>query len=154
MRHVGPSFEIDSNPTKCLLSLNLDRPQATVEEDLFLHVSTGLRKLKKHRKYIRTALETALNPFAQASGNEQAEAIRIEHLELVQQIISSHEDRPELTPVAAHLYWTLYTGVLAFWADDSSPNQEDTLAMLDQSLSMFVNWLQESANVSRQDCEV
>jgi hypothetical protein len=44
--------------------------------------------------------------------------------------------------VAWQLYWTLYTGVLAFWAEDASPKQEDTLALLDQSLQMFVGWLQ------------
>jgi Tetracyclin repressor-like, C-terminal domain len=36
------------------------------------------------------------------------------------------------------LYWTLYLGVLAYWAADASPNQEDTLALLDQSLKLFV----------------
>ena len=40
-----------------------------------------------------------------------------------------------------HLYWTLYTGVLAFWAGDGSPKQEDTLALLDDSISMFAGWL-------------
>jgi len=31
--------------------------------------------------------------------------------------------------------------VLAFWANDRSPKQEDTLALVDQSLNMFVGWL-------------
>jgi hypothetical protein len=38
------------------------------------------------------------------------------------------------------LYWTLYLGVLTFWGNDPSPNQEDTLALMDQSLAMFVQW--------------
>jgi hypothetical protein len=36
------------------------------------------------------------------------------------------------------LYWTLYLGVLAYWATDVSPKQEDTMALLDQSLKLFV----------------
>ena len=36
---------------------------------------------------------------------------------------------------------TLYTGVLVFWAHDKSSRQEDTLALLDESLAMFVGWL-------------
>jgi hypothetical protein len=36
------------------------------------------------------------------------------------------------------LYWTLYLGVFAYWAADESANQEDTLALLDQSLKLFV----------------
>jgi len=35
------------------------------------------------------------------------------------------------------LYWTLYLGVIAYWAADDSPNQEDTLALLDQSTKLF-----------------
>jgi hypothetical protein len=46
-----------------------------------------------------------------------------------------------LTAHALQLYWTLYTGVVAFWARDRSPKQEDTLALLDESIEMFVLWL-------------
>jgi hypothetical protein len=44
------------------------------------------------------------------------------------------------------LYWTLYLGVLAYWATDVSPQQEDTLALLDQSLKLFVAPLGEEAS--------
>lgn len=41
------------------------------------------------------------------------------------------------------LYWTLYLGVLAYWATDVSPKQEDTMALLDHSLKLFVRSLGE-----------
>jgi hypothetical protein len=44
-----------------------------------------------------------------------------------------------------HLAWTLYIGVLSFWVRDNSPNQEDTLALLDRSLGMFVASLTPAA---------
>jgi hypothetical protein len=44
------------------------------------------------------------------------------------------------------LYWALYTGVLVFWANDNSPNQEDTLALIDDSLDMYVAWLRGQPN--------
>ena len=119
------------------------RSQATLEEDLFLHISAGLRRLKPHRKYVGPALETALSPLASSAVSEQAEAIRIAHLESVQQAISQHGLAPAVWTVAMQLYWTLYTGVLAFWVNDASPKQEDTLAMLDQSIAMYVSWLKE-----------
>ncbi len=119
------------------------RSQASVEEDLFLHVSTGLRKLKPHRRYVGPVLETTLSPLVSAASNEQANAIRVAHLERVQQVISKHGLDPSTWTIAMQLYWTLYTGVLAFWVNDSSPKQEDTLAMLDQSISMFVSWLKD-----------
>ena len=34
---------------------------------------------------------------------------------------------------------------LAYWASDKSPKQEDSLALLDQSLNMFVAWLRDAA---------
>ena len=43
------------------------------------------------------------------------------------------------------MYWLLYTGVLAFWTKDASVKQEDTLALLDQSMKMFVAWLNAQA---------
>ena len=115
------------------------RDDASLGEDLFLHVSTGLRRLRQHRTYIRPVLETAFSPLGEA--NALATELRRAHLESVQTILRDHEADLDATPVAAHLYWTLYTGILAFWADDSSPHQQDTLAMVDQSILMFVSWL-------------
>jgi len=120
------------------------REGATLEEDLFLHVATGLRCLKVHRTYIGRALETTLSPLS--SGSEQAEAIRVTHLENVQQTIAQHGLALSAWTVPMQLYWTLYTGVLAYWVNDASPKQEDTLAMLDQSIAMFVSWVTEQGN--------
>jgi hypothetical protein len=75
-----------------------------------------------------------------------APSLRAAHLETVSQIVSRHGQAEALSTVALHLYWTLYTGVLAFWSSDTSPRQEDTLALLDQSLAMFVGWLTTHAN--------
>jgi hypothetical protein len=50
-----------------------------------------------------------------------------------------------LSATALQLYWTLYAGVLAFWATCPSPKQEDTLALIDDSLDMFAGWLRGSA---------
>ena len=45
------------------------------------------------------------------------------------------------TPPVMHLYWSLYLGVLAYWAADNSPHQEDTWAVLDHGVRMFVGSL-------------
>ena len=54
--------------------------------------------------------------------------------------------------MAMHLYWTLYLGVLAFWSRDESPNQEETLVILDQSLRLFVSWCAGDA-MSAEVCD-
>jgi AcrR family transcriptional regulator len=109
------------------------------EEDLFAFVAAGLRKLKPLRKHLTVLLETALCPLAAASADE-AQSLRLAHLETVARLARKHH-LGELPPMALQLYWTLYTGVLMFWAADGSPKQEDTLALLDDSVAMFVGWL-------------
>jgi AcrR family transcriptional regulator len=117
----------------------------TLEEELFGHVAAALRKLKPFRKYVTAVLDTELSLLAAerrwAASNGETPAFQTAHLELVGQIAARHGASESLTSVALHLYWALYVGVLSFWSKDASPRQEDTLALLDQSLAMFVGWL-------------
>ena len=103
------------------------------------------RELKPHRKYISALFETSLSPLVTGAQPETSDVLRGQHLELVDSISRRHKVG-ELSAVALQLYWTLYTGVLAFWASDKSPKQEDTLALLDQSLAMFVGWLRSESS--------
>ena len=117
----------------------------SMEEELFAQVAAVLRKLKPFRKHLTALLSTVLSPLSddQATGTS---SFRAAHLEMVSRIVSRQGQGEALSAVALQLYWTLYTGVLAFWAKDTSPRQEDTLALLDQSLAMFVGWLATHAN--------
>jgi AcrR family transcriptional regulator len=118
------------------------RPRGeSLEEDLFALIADELRALRPHRGYLRPVLETALSPMARAEASPEGEAIRVEHLEAVGRLVAGRASEGPLSPVALSLYWTLYTGVLAFWACDASPNQEDTLAVLDHYLRAFVGSL-------------
>jgi AcrR family transcriptional regulator len=113
--------------------------ERSLEEELFAHVAAVLRKLGPYRKYVPAVLDTALSPLANADG--EPAMLRAAHLETVVGIATRHGRGEALTPVALQMYWTLFTGVLAYWASDRSPRQVDTLALLDQSLAMFVGWL-------------
>jgi AcrR family transcriptional regulator len=113
----------------------------SLEEDLFALVAAELRGLKRLRSFIRPALEVALSPLAKAAASSDGEAIRVDHLELVDRLLAAHGLAEPPSFVTMHLYWTLYTGVLAFWASDSSPHQEQTLAVLDHSLKTFMGTL-------------
>jgi AcrR family transcriptional regulator len=111
----------------------------TLEEDLFAIVAAGLRKMKPLRRHLPALLETALNPLA-AAADEASVTFRTSHLEAVAASTGKY-GFGDLSPTAMQLYWTLYTGALIFWANDDSPRQEDTLALIDDSLDMFVGWL-------------
>ena len=103
----------------------------------------GLRKLRPLRKYLPAILESALSPLA--AGGKDAEGLRLSHLEAVARLASRH-GFPDLSPVALQMYWSLYLGLLLFWANDGSPRQEDTLALLDHSIEMFTGWLNHNRN--------
>ena len=117
------------------------REGATLEEDLFLYVSTGLRSLRPLRGFIAPALETHLGPACSGVGDELGNRICTLQLEGVSALLSKHGYPEPPTGVQLQMYWLLYTGVLAFWAQDDSRKQEKTLGLLDQSVKMFVNWI-------------
>jgi AcrR family transcriptional regulator len=117
-----------------------DAPVGSFEEALFGLVAAGLRKLKPLRKHLPVLLEASLSPLAAAPADDD-DSLRVEHLEAVTRVAKRH-GLGELSGLALQMYWTLYIGLLMFWANDSSPKQENTLALLDTSLAMFTGWLQ------------
>ncbi len=112
-------------------------PDNSLEADLFSLIWSGLRKLREFREFLAAASETIFSPLARPSPDSPGDAIRVDHLELMQSIAVVHGFPASLPAVTVQLYWTLYLGVFAFWAADDSPGQEDTLALLDQSLKLF-----------------
>jgi len=120
------------------------RPGGSLEEDMFAFIATELRCLKPHRNHLEPVLETALSPLARASASPEGESLRVNHLEVVEHVIASREGAEMPSSVSLHVYWALYTGVLAFWTRDASPHQEDTLAVLDHSLKAFVGSIAQS----------
>ncbi|MHC4065039.1 MAG: TetR/AcrR family transcriptional regulator [Planctomycetota bacterium] len=127
-----------------------------LDEALFAHVAVELRHLAPHRNYVGEVLETGLSPFAREAMCEQAQQLRIGHLETVRELIASHGLPMTQAPgvVTMHLYWTLYLGILSFWAADESPNREDTLVVLDQSMRLLVASLSPESKNGREVIDV
>ena len=113
----------------------------SLEADLFSLIWSGLRNLREFRKCLAPASETIFSPLARQSAESPGDAIRVDHLERVEEILTSHGFPAPRPAVTVQLYWTLYLGVFAYWAADDSPGQEDTLALLDQSLKLFAGSL-------------
>ncbi|MCA9186910.1 MAG: TetR/AcrR family transcriptional regulator [Pirellulaceae bacterium] len=125
----------ESPPAKCSL-----------EESLFSLVALQLRQLKTMRKLLPALVESLLSPLAGKS-DEAAMSVRLSLLDAATQLAIRH-GYGELSSMALQLLWTLFTGILIFWANDTSPKQEDTLALIDHSLAMFVGWLDDARNTS------
>jgi AcrR family transcriptional regulator len=112
-------------------------PSQSLEEDLFSLIWTGLKNLRKLRGVLASALDTILSPLARSTSQCPGDSIRADHLEAVERIILAHGVPAPLPALTLQLYWTLYLGVVAYWAADDSPHQEDTLALLDRSTKLF-----------------
>ena len=120
------------------------KPAGALHEDLFSYIATGLRVLRPCRRFLAPAVDTTWNPAA--SSEAVGARIRTRFLDAVQRIVARHLPGESLTSVTLQICWTLHTGVLSFWIQDESPRQEDTLALLDGSVRMFVDWLANSTS--------
>ena len=107
-------------------------------EDLFLFVASGLRRLRPLRPFLGPVLERSLSPFPRKNVCQEGEAARHGHLISVQEIIARHGFSEAPDYVAMTMYWSMYLGILAFWTNDPSPNQEDTQSLIDYSIRTFV----------------
>ncbi len=107
-------------------------------EELFLFIASGLRRLRPLRPFLGPVLERSLSPFPRKIICQEGESARVEHLAVVQEIIGRHGFVETPDYVAMTMYWSLYLGILAFWTNDSSPNQEDTQSLIDYSIRTFV----------------
>ncbi|MEW6426916.1 MAG: TetR/AcrR family transcriptional regulator [Thermodesulfobacteriota bacterium] len=110
-------------------------------EDLFLFLSSGLRRMRPLRPFIGPALERSLSPFAGKTLCPEGEAAKEEHLTVVREIIARQGYSRVPALVSLHLYWSLYLGILAFWSSDTSENLQQTLALLDYALTIYAQTL-------------
>ncbi|WP_243374109.1 TetR/AcrR family transcriptional regulator [Geotalea sp. SG265] len=109
-----------------------------LSEELFLMINSGLRRLRPLRSFLGPVLERSLSPFPRKNVCQEGETARCEHLKAVQQIIGRHGFTEAPDYVAMTIYWSLYLGILAFWTNDTSPNQEETQALVDYAVRTFV----------------
>jgi AcrR family transcriptional regulator len=121
----------------------------TLEEELFTLIWTEFSALEGYRNFLAQAAETILSPLRRYSRESAGDEIRAHHLETVEQILARHGVAAPKA-VTMQLYWTLYLGVFAHWATDDSPKQEDSMALLDQSLKLFIAALQPGARRTRR----
>ncbi|OGU15999.1 MAG: TetR family transcriptional regulator [Geobacteraceae bacterium GWC2_53_11] len=107
-------------------------------EELFLFIASGLRRLRPLRPFLGPVLERSLSPFPRKNICQEGETARLGHLDAVQKIIAGHGFTEAPDYVAMTMYWSLYLGILAFWTNDESPNQEESQSLIDYSIRMFV----------------
>jgi len=116
-----------------------------LNEELFLLISSELRRLRPYQSFVAPVLESTMSIFAKESGCPEGINTRKEHLVTVQRTIQNHGFSNVPEHVATTLYWSLYLGILAFWSGDDSRNQEQTLALIDYSLRVFTRTISDTS---------
>ena len=111
----------------------------SLTEELFLLISSGLRRLRPLRPFLGPVLERSLSPFPRRTVCPEGETARVEHLECVRRIMQRHGFDVVPEEIAGTIYWSLYLGVLASWTGDASENQEATQALIDYAVRTFVH---------------
>lgn len=135
MAIVAPAFE--AGRTEALERIERDSVAgSSLDMDLFTLTASDLRALRGLRGVVGELVESGLGRFSGAS-DERAVAIRTARVADAERILERYGATDCASAPVMHLYWSLYLGVLSFWARDESPNQEDTLALLDQGVRMF-----------------
>lgn len=110
----------------------------SLTEDLFLFIASGLRRLQPLRTFLSPVFERSLSPFPRKNVCQEGETARQEHLQIVLGIISCHGFTEAPHDASLNIYWSLYLGILAFWLNDASSNQEESRALIDYTLHFFV----------------
>ncbi len=128
----------------------LPHDDLSLEEELFTFVWSGLKRLREYRKFLLPAAEIIFSPLAQFSPDRPGDAIRVSHLETVERILARQGIASPVPVMTMQLYWTLYLGIFGYWAADASPQQEDTLAFLDQSLNLFAASLRKNVEEGKK----
>jgi AcrR family transcriptional regulator len=118
----------------------LTPPPHNLAERLFALVARELRHLRPYRTILRPVLDLDRGDSSESDNGATAADFRVQHAAAVERVLAA-ELGDDPGPLAMRLYWTLYTGVLTAWTADDSPHQEQTLALLDQSIRMYVSWL-------------
>src|SRR5438552_8580177 len=66
------------------------RLDASLQENLFLFIAAGLRRLKRHRSYLGPVIQAALSPLVAADRVHEVHALREDHLRRVNEILVAH----------------------------------------------------------------
>lgn len=115
-----------------------NRRTTGLAEELFASIAIQLRALRGIRKSIRPLLDTGLSN----SDDETSAELRRGLVEHFDGILARH-GFPEPSVIQQNILWSLYVGVLTHWGHDESPKQEDSLALMDQSIRMFADWIEQ-----------
>jgi AcrR family transcriptional regulator len=122
-----------------------------IGEEFFMIMAAELRRLSPYRSFVGPVLESGLSLFVKDTHSEIGQETRNQHLNKIEEIVNRHGYSEVPFEVAASLYWSLYLGILANWCQDDSEHQEETLALIDYTISLFTRSLNYDDSATKPD---
>jgi AcrR family transcriptional regulator len=122
--------------------------KAPLEEKLFALVEAQLEFLEPYQAFIGAAFVHALRPTSKLGFSIQALDLRNRYLAFVQELVEESAGVPRGTTiawVAPIAFWIFYLGILLYWLNDTSTGKQNTLALLDRSLTFGVAMLRKGS---------
>lgn len=110
-----------------------ERATRSAAEELFAVLAAELRALRPLRRLVGWLAPTLALPPAD---EPLALRVREEELAFMNARLARH-GAAEPRATTAHLLWSLQIGLLGFWAGDTSPDDEETLALLDETSALM-----------------
>jgi len=119
--------------------------KAPLQEKLFALVHSQLEYLGPHEKFIGSAIVPMLRPTSKLGPfSTSSQILYLRYVEFVEQLMdeSLPKDQTSVTRLwAPRAFWLFYLGIVLYWLHDESEDKQDTLALLDRSLTITVRLL-------------
>jgi AcrR family transcriptional regulator len=116
--------------------------KAPLQEKLFALVHSQLDYLAPYERFIGAAVVHALRPTSKLGPfSTSTQILYLRYVDFVEQLMNESlpKQRGTLTRLwAPRAFWLFYLGVVLYWLHDSSEDKQDTLALLDRSLTVAV----------------
>jgi AcrR family transcriptional regulator len=119
--------------------------KAPLQEKLFALVYSQLEYLAPYERFIGSAVVHTLRPTSKLGPFSAAtQILYLRYVEFVEQLMdqSLPKDEASVTRLwAPRAFWLFYLGIVLYWLHDESEEKQDTLALLDRSLTITVRLL-------------
>lgn len=118
--------------------------RAPLQEKLFALVYSQLEYLAPYERFIGAAVVHTLTPSSKLGPfSTSSQLLYLRYVEFVEQLMNESlpKDQSLARLWAPRAFWLFYLGVVLYWLHDTSEDKQDTLAMLDRSLTITVRLL-------------
>ena len=120
---------------------------AALPEKLFAIIQHYLDRVEPYQEFIGAVYLRALQPYSKLSPlSLEVQELRVRELRFITNILNEAEENgeiPSLGNFGPYAVGIFFFGILTHWLHDPSEGKEDTMALMDRSLSLATHFLNQ-----------